>query len=144
MKNTYTLKYVFYATLSFAVLLFTSCGPTSASIKLRPDLTTDSIEIWEVYGEGWSMPIYYESYADFDYPKLSIKEKAAEKSKAEGYDCFVLFKDYYSYKQGYSDGWVIPTATWYVFFEEYDECRKLKNSKWRENLYYNKNYLKGK
>jgi hypothetical protein len=50
---------------------------------MRPELTTDETEIYEVYGRGNG----YASYKQLGY---SIRKTAALKSDAEGYDCFLL------------------------------------------------------
>jgi len=78
--------------VAFAGILFTSCVPPAApiqkaiaEIELRPDLSTEDIEMWFVYGNGNS----YASYEDVDE---AMKKTAAEKSEAEGYDCFFIHK----------------------------------------------------
>jgi len=52
-------------------------------------------------------------------------------------------KSDYSYQAPvtYNLNYSIPTATWYVVFNEKDECDELKQTKWRESTFYNKDYL---
>ncbi|MDR2594060.1 MAG: hypothetical protein LBC87_04745 [Fibromonadaceae bacterium] len=183
-------KIVKVAIFGFALVgLFTSCAQVNSSVRLRPDLSDDDIEIWQIDARGNA----YTSYAEIE---KAMRKTAAEKSETEGYDCFFLYSDsykteHYSYTEtttktmhgransygsadyqsnyynnngylGSSRGnintrsnsnysyqvpvtetynYSKPTAVWYVFFKKEDECEKLGNSKWRENLYYNKDYL---
>jgi len=182
--------------VTFAGILFTSCVPPAApiqkaiaKIELRPDLSTEDIEIWFVYGVGNS----YASYEDVDE---AMKKTAAEKSEAEGYDCFFLHEAYYktnhyseTYKRTktmhgqantygsanyqsnhYNNNWGYgstqgninsygttdysyevpdtythnhskPNARWQVSFKKADVCEQAKKSKWRERVYYNRDYL---
>lgn len=76
MKNT-----VFFAIAGFCCLM--SCSNVSTSASLRPELGNNDIEIWEIYGGG-------NAYASYDEVYRSIKKEAAQRSNAEGMDCFVM------------------------------------------------------
>jgi len=177
--------------VTFAGILFTSCASSvNTSIRLRPDLSEDDIEIWQIDAIG-------DPFTSYAVVEKVMKKKAAEKSEIEGYDCFFLYSDSYKterysfdytttktmygnrnsygsadyqsdyynnrgYYLGSSQGrgntrsntnysyqvpvsesfnYSRPTAVWYVFFKKADVCKKFKKSKWRENVYYNKDYL---
>ncbi len=52
---------------------------------MRPELSQDETEIYEVYGGG-------NAHADYRQLGYSIRKTAAEKSNSEGYDCFLLIE----------------------------------------------------
>jgi len=192
MKTQILLKSIFGAVVlvASAGLLFTSCGSVNASIRLRPDLSDDDTEIWQIDARG-------DAFTSYEEVEEAMKKKATEKSEIEGYDCFFIYSDsykterssfstttiktmqgransygsanytsdhynnmgsylgssqgkvntnsntYYSYDVPVTETYNVskPTAVWYVFFKEEDECKKLRKSKLRENLYYNRDYL---
>jgi len=97
IKLSYFMSFLNKAILvTFAGILFTSCAPTTTAVpsvpyyvnvfvKLRPDLSEDDAELWEVLGKE---TLYSEGVPSYTSFLPVMKKKAAEKSEAEGYDCF--------------------------------------------------------
>jgi len=192
MRNKFS-KLVLAATFGFAL----SCGPTvpytytytgvDVFVKLRPDLTENDSEVWEVLGQE---SLFSEGAPSYNNLTPAMKEKAAVKSEIEGYDCFIILSEsdasrhssytrtekktmngtantfgsanYYSnYNSGYinsygnsydntSYSYEVPVTKtsnltssgliWIVSFKKANVCEEFKKSKWRENVYYNKDY----
>jgi len=40
-----------------------------------------------------------------------------------------------------TENYTLPRLIWIVSFKKVEVCEEFKKSKWRENVYYNKNYL---
>jgi hypothetical protein len=166
MKGTTFIAFIGFYCL---VLYSYTNAAVSTSISLRPELSNDDTEIWEVYGVG----DYYESSYDNVYRKMI--RKASEKSNAEGYDCFRVLdrKDkthtttnpiphkkekktihgsansYYGGTTHFSYDVPVeektrssPASSWYVVFHTDDECMELENTKWRTRIYYNDEVIK--
>jgi len=155
MKNI-----TFFAIVGFYCLILCSCASVHTSASLRPELSNNDVEIWEIYGGG-------NAYASYDKVYRNIKKEAAQKSNAEGKDCFVMLgneaKTYsytnsitttetmygransyygstnYSYQVPVTETYSYskPTSSWYVTFHTSEECKNLKNTKWRERIWYN-------
>jgi len=76
-----------FSLLAFAIC---SCSKVYTKVKLRPDLTDDDTEIWEISGVGGD-PFYgIKTMKDVEE---ALKKEAAKKSDEEGYDCFFVLKD---------------------------------------------------
>jgi hypothetical protein len=60
-----------------------SCYNASAHIELKPELSTDDKEIYQINGRG-------NAFASWDELYNEMKKEAANKSNSEGKDCFVL------------------------------------------------------
>jgi hypothetical protein len=84
--------------------LLCSCSKVNTSVRLRPDLTSDDNEIWEIYARG-------NGFTGYDEVEKAIRMKAAETSEYEGYDCFVLYTD--SYKTEHSSYTTTTNKTMY-------------------------------
>jgi len=157
--------------LLIATLTLASCATSmkqGTTATLRPDLSDDNTEIWEIYSGG-------NAYTSSGEVAKNALHRAAVTANYEGYDCFVLLKSesdvknysytsyekktvkstYYNPYSGYTQGreevYVPDTynfskasKTLYVVFKEYDECLDLQSTKWRKNLYYNEDFIKNK
>jgi len=172
--SKYLSKIAFVLLLLTVVLMIDSCAQAQTRVRLRPDLSNDNTEIWEVYCRGYDPNNVFFDLSIDDVNK-AILHRAAELSVSEGHDCFVVVgveggrtfsesitttetiygssnysanyglnetvygKSNYSYEvpitKNYS--YSLPEATWYVRLENSEICNKLKNSKWRENVYLN-------
>jgi hypothetical protein len=64
-------------------LILCSCASVKTSIELRPELTNDDTEVWEIYGVG-------NKSASYEDVRNAVKEEAAKKSNSEGKDCFLM------------------------------------------------------
>ncbi|MDR2594118.1 MAG: hypothetical protein LBC87_05035 [Fibromonadaceae bacterium] len=75
----------FFSIISL-VIVFVGCATSmkdGTSAKLRPDLTDDDTEIWEINSEG-------NSYTSSERVRQNAMQRAAFTSKAEGRDCFFV------------------------------------------------------
>jgi hypothetical protein len=69
--------------LGLLMLVLCSCARVNTRIELRPELTTDDTEVWEVYGGG-------NKFASYEDVRNAVKYEAAKQSEAERKDCFVM------------------------------------------------------
>jgi len=68
------------------VIVFIGCATSmkdGTSAKLRPDLTDDDTEIWEIISKG-------NPYTSSEKVMQNAIQRAALTSKTEGYDCFFV------------------------------------------------------
>jgi len=79
--------------LPAVAFMITSCAKAQTTVRLRPDLTTDDTEIWEIYGQGYDPNWGSMASLSMNDVYKAILRRAADLSESEGYDCFIVVKD---------------------------------------------------
>jgi hypothetical protein len=124
------------------IIVFIGCATSmrdGTSAKLRPELTTDDTEIWEINSDG-------NSYTSSERVMQNAMQRAALTSKAEGYDCFFVSNSssdvkIYSYTT-YKKDTVNTTSSGYMESSKGDTVYNVRNM--QQEVYVPENHSYGK
>ena len=107
-------------------------APPEIEIELDTKLSSNIKEVWKISGKSeYNSRCSSARYLCHSKEEIreAMKVVAAEKSNAEGMDCFLINnKDSREYKN---------QQEWEIIFYKRNKCDELKKTKWRESTFYN-------
>jgi hypothetical protein len=123
--------------IPFIAVLCSCASSIKTFAELRLEKSENNAEVWEIRSISETHVLYENIFN-------ALKKKAAEKSNAEGKNCFVMIDSTSNPYVPTGSTFVIyrSTASLYVSFYEYYDCKNFEKTEWQGRMWYNNEIIR--